>query len=124
MAVMEEIWSATSGVPLEVLVWVPEGGVSDEAWAADVVKVEQWAARVGARSVQDPGGAEAGRWGARASGAVAAYDGAGRLVASGGLTASRGHVSRSATAEAVARWLAGEPAAAGVANSPVFGCGW
>lgn len=124
MAVMEEVWSPTSGRPLEVLVWVPEGGTLDEAWTEDVVKVERWAERVGATSTRDVGGAEAARWGARASGAVAVYDGSGRLVAGGGLTASRGHASRSATADAVARWLAGEPAAGGAVNSPVFGCAW
>jgi hypothetical protein len=72
----------------------------------------------GVHVVRDTG-AEARRFGARVSGQVLAYDGAGRLQFNGGITGSRGHEGDNAGRAAVEALLAGRPHSL---SSFVFGC--
>jgi hypothetical protein len=64
-------------------------------------------------------GREARRFGARVSGQVLVYDGAGHLQFSGGITSSRGHEGDNAGRDAITALLAGRPHAA---SAFVFGC--
>jgi hypothetical protein len=68
----------------------------------------------------DAGGVEAARFGARVSGHTVAYDAAGALAFSGGITGARGHVGANLGETRLARLLAGERTDKHV--SPVFGC--
>ena len=68
----------------------------------------------------DADGVEARRFGAATSGLVVLYDAKGRLLFSGGITASRGHAGDNAGAEAILSLVNGEIAATG--QTPVFGC--
>ena len=76
------------------------------------------AAIPGVQVVRDDG-TEARRFGARVSGQVLAYDAAGALRFSGGLTGSRGHEGDNAGRTALEAMLAGRPHAA---TAYVFGC--
>ncbi len=79
------------------------------------------AARIpGVRLFDDPGARECRRFGAATSGAVVAYDAAGRLRYSGGVTASRAHAGDNRGAEAVLAVLRGEAPA--LVRGRVFGC--
>ena len=89
----------------------------DDAW----VRSGLWetASRIpGVRLTRDDG-REARRFGARVSGQVLVYDGAGQLQFSGGITSSRGHEGDNAGRDAITALLAGRPHAA---SSFVFGC--
>jgi hypothetical protein len=78
------------------------------------------AARIpGVALVDDPGGAEAARFGATTSGHVFLFDGDGRLRFHGGVTPARGHEGDSAGADAVVSLVLGGE---GAATAPVFGC--
>jgi len=68
----------------------------------------------------DPGGLEARRFRAETSGQVLLYDGAGRLLFSGGITGSRGHSGDNAGRSAVVSLLTG--GAADRDQTSVFGC--
>jgi hypothetical protein len=78
------------------------------------------AAIPGAQVVDDLDGNEGIRFGAATSGHALVYDQAGQLLYSGGLTAARGRAGANRASEAVVDLLSG--AAAGPAESPVFGC--
>jgi hypothetical protein len=78
------------------------------------------AAVPGAEAVDDTTGAEAALFGAETSGHTLLYDRAGRLVFSGGITASRGHEGDSPGHDAVVARLNGQEV--GCARAPVFGC--
>ena len=68
----------------------------------------------------DEGGVEASRFGAATSGQAILYDGDGRLVFSGGITAARGHFGDNAGSQALVRLLIdGMPSRP---HTPVFGC--
>lgn len=68
----------------------------------------------------DDDGIEAARFGAHTSGQVIVYDQAGKLVFSGGITPSRGHVGESRGESRIAALLAGKNA--GQSSSLVYGC--
>jgi hypothetical protein len=72
------------------------------------------------RTVLDPGGSIARRFGARTSGQTLLYDGNGRLVFNGGITASRGHSGDNDGRETITSILLRQPARR--SHSPVFGC--
>jgi len=74
----------------------------------------------GVRLAVDPLGVEAARFGAASSGHVALFDGEGRSVFRGGITASRGHPGANGGRDAVVDWLT--VGRSGRAESPVFGC--
>ena len=67
----------------------------------------------------DVDGLEAKRFGAGPSGFVVLYDATGRLVFSGGITASRGHAGENAGADAIVSLVNGEVASSG--PTPSFG---
>jgi hypothetical protein len=74
----------------------------------------------GVRVIDDPRGELARAFGAQTSGHVVAYDAAGALLYSGGLTSARAHEGDSVGASALVRALA-RPSAP--QKHPVFGCG-
>jgi hypothetical protein len=73
----------------------------------------------GTRCIPDPGGMEAGRFGAMTSGHVLLYDQSGKLLFSGGITAARGHEGDNPGSDAVIGFVAGKP---DLAQTIVFGC--
>lgn len=74
----------------------------------------------GVRVMRDDGGVETARFGARTSGQILFFDGAGVLRYRGGLTPSRGHEGDSAGKDALAALLKGESSK--VTDAKVFGC--
>jgi hypothetical protein len=78
------------------------------------------AAIPGVAVAADPGGAEARRFGAVASGLALLYDRHGALAFAGGLTASRGHEGTSFGQRRIASLLT--TGRADRRNAPVFGC--
>jgi hypothetical protein len=86
-------------------------------------KTDLWdsAARIpGVTVLSDPGGAEASRFNALTSGSSMLYDAEGRLLFSGGITASRGHSGDNDGRRAIVSLVTDEGAAQ--AEAPVFGC--
>jgi hypothetical protein len=83
-------------------------------------ELDELAQRAGVRTVEDPGGREATRFGADTSGATLLYDAAGRLAFAGGLTMSRGHEGNSFGEERIVALLTGTTPDRN--DSPVFGC--
>jgi hypothetical protein len=77
----------------------------------------------GAHLLEDPGGVESIRFGATTSGQVVAYDPTGRLVFTGGLTASRGHEGESDGARLLETRLRESPSTVAEIRRAVFGCG-
>jgi len=69
---------------------------------------------------RDPGGAEARRFRVATSGHVLVYDGRGRLIFSGGITAARGHSGDNYGRAAVLDRILNPEG--GRSGSPVFGC--
>jgi hypothetical protein len=74
----------------------------------------------GVTIVTDANGAEAARFGVETSGHTLLFDRAGRLLFSGGITASRGHAGGNAGESAILAALDG--GGADRARTPVFGC--
>jgi hypothetical protein len=89
----------------------------DDTW----VRSGLWetASRIPGVKLTRDDGREARRFGARVSGQVLVYDGAGVLQFSGGITSSRGHEGDNAGRDAITALLAGRPHAA---TAFVFGC--
>jgi hypothetical protein len=108
---------AQGRVTAHVLFLKPAGSSDD--W--ERTDLWQSAARIpGVSVVVDDGGAEARRFRAVTSGQTALYDARGRLLFSGGITASRGHSGDNAGRSAVVSLLnAGE---AERTETSVFGC--
>ena len=74
----------------------------------------------GIRVVSDPGGVEAGVFGAETSGKTLLFDGQGRLVFSGGITGSRGHEGDNPGEDAVIDWIT--RGTSDLRTSAVYGC--
>ena len=90
-----------------------------ENWA----KTDLWrsaAAIPGTHVLRDDDGAEAARFGAATSGQVVLYDAQGRLLFSGGITASRGHAGDNEGRDTIVALLTRGRARRH--DSPVFGC--
>lgn len=117
---MARVQSRESKLAVTVLMDRPDGE------AAGWEKTTLWknaSAIPGVRVLSDPRGAEAQRFGAQTSGQTMLYDRAGRLLFSGGITASRGHAGENAGLDAVLERLdmtSGHSLPA--ASTPVFGC--
>ena len=112
---LAEIVGRTPGpVSVRLLIYRPVG--SSPAWASSRSRLID-----GADRVDDPGGAEAGRFGLATSGAVAAFDAGGRPRFSGGLTAGRGRSGPSDGGKALLAVLRSEEP--GRRGSAVYGCG-
>ena len=101
-----------------VVVFVrPEG--TAETWE----RTDLWhdAAQIpGVTVMEDPGGKEATLFGALASGQTLLYDVGGRLLFSGGITASRGHFGDNAGATAIAALVT--TGRSDITTTPVYGC--
>lgn len=80
----------------------------------------QAAAIPGVTTVQDEAGVEAARFRATTSGATVLYDAGGRLIFSGGLTASRGHEGDSFGIRRISSLL--RTGTADRRDAPVYGC--
>ncbi|WP_435022672.1 RedB protein (plasmid) [Tundrisphaera sp. TA3] len=121
-ASLDLLLAGTRGMALDasirLLVYRPEDATPDWGGASVMPFVGSGG---GAAVVDDPGGREAATFGLVTSGAVAAYDGEGRLRFSGGLTAVRGRDIPSRGAEALGSVLSGRDPSTG--SSSVFGCG-
>ena len=120
-ASMSELARLLSRLPAPPRVYVvflsPRG--TDRDW----VETDLWrsAARLpGARVIADADGREAARFSVATSGTTLVYDAAGRLIFSGGLTASRGHEGDSFGQHRLLALLTGREADR--RTSPVFGC--
>jgi hypothetical protein len=100
-----------------VLVVQPHGTGDD--WM-DTALRDRAAAIPGVRALVDRGGVEAARFGALTSGLTLLYDRRGRLVFSGGLTASRGHEGPSFGQRRIVSLLT--TGTADRHDAPVFGC--
>lgn len=74
----------------------------------------------GVTVLTDEKGTEAAKFGAETSGHTLVFDRGGKLVFSGGITASRGHAGENAGESAVLALLRGETTAQ--SRTPVFGC--
>jgi hypothetical protein len=86
-------------------------------------KTDLWQSAViipGVTVLRDDDGREAQRFGASTSGQTMLYDPAGRLLFSGGLTASRGHMGDSIGFQTIVSWVL--HGVVGRARSPVYGC--
>lgn len=99
-----------------VLFYVPE--TRDTTWITSPAWVTARAIP-GVTVSADASGREAAHFGGLTSGAVVLYDPRGKLVFSGGITATRGHIGDNAGSAAVAALLDGHDA---MPRSPVFGC--
>lgn len=113
----------------QLMVWVfvpARAGELDRGWTADVGRVLEWTRTLGqgVRVELDVGGGRMRRLGLTASGHVLVYASDGSLVASGGLTATRGHREPSGVARALSTWLRAGEVPAAVPVAPVFGCTW
>ena len=115
---LEKIMTRGRGrVTAQVLCYKPEGAADD--WA----QTDLWrsaGAIPGVRVVADEGGREAARFGGETSGQTALFDGTGRLVFQGGITAGRGHAGDNAGSDAVLALVTG--ASLTKAATHVFGC--
>lgn len=113
-ALAEIVRSTPGPVSVRLLIYRPER--SSPAWASSGSGPIDGAGRV-----DDPGGAEAGRFGLATSGLVAAFDAGGRPRFSGGLTAGRGRSGPSDGGEALRAVLRAEVPAR--LRWAVYGCG-
>lgn len=118
LQVLAELFRNTRDqAPVHLLVYRPTN--SAKGWAGT-----KWHSTVESLSnvtmVDDPGGIEANRFGLATSGAVAAFDEAGALRFSGGLTAGRGLADRSEGTLVLERLFEGKKA--NRASCSVFGC--
>lgn len=103
---------ATSPVVVELLIYRPRE--SSEDWSGKAPRMD------GVTRTDDPGGERARALGLRTSGEVAAYEGSGRLIFSGGILPGRtrqGECPGSRAMEAIFRGRAPS-----TSRSPVFGC--
>jgi len=100
------------------IVFVRPEGTSDDWIEGDLLRAAT--AIPGLRVVVDRGGKEVQRFGALASGTVLLYDGAGKLLFSGGITAARGHVGDNLGRRRIVDLV--NKGTADRTTSPVFGC--
>lgn len=116
---------ATRPYELIVLAFCPatdaaRGPDPDSTVFTDTPAIRRLVSLDGVRTVDDPGGLLAARFGALTSGHTLMYDPSGRLCFSGGLTPSRAHVGPNTGAFALRALLRNdEPVAT---ESPVYGC--
>ena len=100
-----------------ILIFIPED--ADGPWR-QAAGSSRFAAIPGVQPIEDPGGREAARLGARTSGHVALYAPDGRLLFRGGITGARGHEGDNRGREAVVALIRGD--SLDPAEHPVFGC--
>jgi hypothetical protein len=92
----------------------PDPGWGPADWSGRLASIR------GVRLLDDPGGLEAARFGARTSSQVVLYGPNGRLLLRGGITGARGHEGDNYGREAVISLIAGRSLSP--TRVPVFGC--
>jgi hypothetical protein len=105
-------------VEVYVLIFIPESG--GQGWGP-TDSLRRLGTLAGVHLIEDVGGVEAARFGARTSGHVALYAPDGRLLFRGGITSVRDHEGDNAGRQAILSLVCGQPAASPAAT-PVFGC--
>ena len=104
---------------VEILMYIPDMAKPEADWLDGELAAQ-------ARSINgvlvhvDPKGLEASRFDLSVSGQTALYSIKGRLLFSGGITPTRGHIGDNAGHAAIVSILSGRPPA--TTNTPVFGC--
>ncbi len=119
LATLEVLRAEAEGARVPVAVRVVILGIGSEAGAPSPAR-DMAVGLAGVGVVNDEDGAEARRFGAATSGHTVIYDGAGRLVFSGGLTPLRGHIGDGPGARALRAVFAGDVPAE--RRAAVFGC--
>ena len=104
-------------VRAHVVVYKPSG--VDDRWMTMDIGSDA-AILPGVTVMPDLDGNEANRFHAVTSGQTMLYDGRGRLLFSGGVTAARGHIGDSSGLSAISSLLTSKTA--GLTTSSVFGC--
>jgi len=116
---LNRILARAPGVQVTMVFFVPPD--ADDSWRSSALRRRAGGLQSSmVRIVDDPAGLEASNFGARSSGHTVLYDAGGRLLFSGGITASRGHEGDNAGADAVVALLAGKEHP--VSHAPTFGC--
>jgi hypothetical protein len=119
---LERLWSrraADAAVDLAILLTIPRGETPDFATGSTADRARSIS---GARVVVDVDGGLSDRFGAAASGQVAAYRASGELCFSGGLTVSRSHGGDSSGVDVLHALLRGENSSEDAVTTAVFGC--
>ena len=115
---LDRLMARTWGLVTTHVLFLKPPGLPED-WA----KTDLWrsaAASPGTHVLRDDDGAEAARFGAATSGQVVLYDAQGRLLFSGGITASRGHAGDNEGRDTIVALLTRGRATRH--DSPVFGC--
>jgi len=115
---LDRLMAHIPGVLLAHVVFVKPAGLPEDWEQTDLWR--RAAAIPGISLTRDDGGAEARLFGAATSGQTVVYDGDGRLLFGGGITAARGHEGDNAGRSAIVSLLASRGAAP--TSTPVFGC--
>ena len=118
VAELEKLMPSIQGKMKSYVVFVKPSGKSEDWAKEDLWKQAQAIPNV--QVVLDDGGVEAARFGAKTSGQTFLYDGNGKLVFHGGITASRGHMGDNRGIDAIRSFV--ETGNAAIAKTPVFGC--
>ena len=118
IAELAELMARATVRPHAYVAILRPNGLSED-W--DVTGIRQAAMRIpGVKVIRDEAGREARSFGAQTSGQTFLYDGGGRLLFSGGITAARGHAGESVGRTAILSLLNHTPTSA--PTSSVFGC--
>jgi hypothetical protein len=115
---LDEILAETPNKLSVILVFtipngIPSGWEQGDLWKSAAIMP-------GVRVVRDQGGVEARRFGVKGSGHTLLYDPSGKLLFSGGITASRGHEGDNPGCSAIVSFVLYGHAL--VNHTPVFGC--
>lgn len=119
LATLEALRAEAEWARVPVSVRVVILGIGTEAGAPSPARASA-AGIAGVGVVNDRDGVEARRFGAATSGHTVIYDGAGRLVFSGGLTPLRGHIGDGPGARALRAVFSGDTPPE--RRAPVYGC--
>jgi hypothetical protein len=116
---LNRILARAPGVQVTMMFFVPPD--ADDTWRSGSLRRRAEGLQGSTvRIVDDPAGSEASNFGAKSSGHTVLYDADGRLLFSGGITASRGHEGDNAGSDAIVAFLAGKQHP--VSRTPTFGC--
>jgi hypothetical protein len=118
LAELAQLMARSQGRLSATVIFVRYAGVSEHWVQTDLWR--QATAIPGVRVVSDPDGTLSRQFGALTSGQTYLYDGQGRRLFSGGLTASRGHEGDSEGLNAALALVRGQTPVR--TNTPIFGC--
>lgn len=118
LAELAWIMTRSQGTVSAYVLFLKPSGFAEEWVKSDLWKTAETMAPV--KALIDEGGAETRLFQAMTSGQTLLYDQKGRLVFSGGITATRGHVGNNPGRRAIVAML--RQGKAPQRNTPVFGC--